>query len=548
MCPTSLNLTKKERKKAVAKQVERPEQQHPPSYHPYFPYIITGVFFILSLTGIFHHEMWRDEYQAWMVAAEAHSIPELFANLKYEGNPVLWHAFLFLITSLTDDPFWMQFFHILVSSSFIFLISRYAPFTMLQKVLLSFGYYTFYEYNLISRGYGLGLLLIVIFCILYSQRQKYLLWMAAVLFLLCNSTIFGIILSVCFSGMILYEIFFLSKKSTHKSLKNTGWFIAIVGLGIILGYLQIQPEEDNSFPALYVTGYDAVRLKWAFSRLIHAYFPVPDFTTLHFWNKNFFVPVEKEFLAGITPLFIVGWLLAYLRYRAVLLLYAIGTLILLVFYYYTGFIWSRYAGHLFLLLLACQWLLFYQKEKTFKNSFVDRWSIIGNKIRTPYFYLILAVSFAGGVIAYSVDLSHPFSASSQASKYIRNNGLDQYEIIGSLDYLVSPLAAQLGKDIIYPERKEHGSFIIWDQKRQNRWSFQEVEDMLVNMNQQGQKKMLLVMSSPIQRTSAATGESVPWKDTMLTDKLRMTLASSFRPGIVEDEKYFIYLIEETGVQ
>ncbi|MEO5905603.1 MAG: hypothetical protein ABIQ11_02680, partial [Saprospiraceae bacterium] len=184
-----------------------------PGYAAYWPYVITAIFFGLSLLGILKHEMWRDEYQAWMVAADAHSIPQLFQNLKYEGNPVLWHAFLFIITTFTDNPFGMQIFHILISAGFIFLINRYAPFNLLQKILLTFGYYTFYEYNIISRGYGLGLLLIVAFCILYAQRQKHILWIAAVLFVLANSTIFGVMLAVCFDGIILMEQLFLSKKS-----------------------------------------------------------------------------------------------------------------------------------------------------------------------------------------------------------------------------------------------------------------------------------------------------------------------------------------------
>ncbi len=311
----------------------------------YYPHLITGVFFILSLIGILNHEMWRDEYQAWMVAADANSIHGLFQNLKYEGNPVLWHAFLFIISAFTDDPFGMQLFHIVISTLFIFLINRYAPFSILQKILLTFGYFTFYEYNLISRGYGLGLLLIVIFCILYLHRQKYILLIAGILFLLANTTIFGVMLAVCFAGIIFLDRVFSDRKRKGPSITYTqlALFLGIAGLGVILGYLQIRPEPDNSFPAAYVTGFDIVRAKWAFSRLIHAYFPLPNFTNFHFWNTNFFVPDEKKFMIGITLLLYVAWIISFLRYRLLLVLYSAGTLLLIVFYYYTGFIWSRYA-------------------------------------------------------------------------------------------------------------------------------------------------------------------------------------------------------------
>jgi hypothetical protein len=54
-----------------------------------FALLVTGAFAIVLLFGMAHHEMWRDELQAWMVAREAHSLGGLLNNMKYEGNPVL---------------------------------------------------------------------------------------------------------------------------------------------------------------------------------------------------------------------------------------------------------------------------------------------------------------------------------------------------------------------------------------------------------------------------------------------------------------------------
>lgn len=519
----------------------------PPSkWLGYLPYIITGIFFILSLIGLLNHEMWRDEYQAWMVAADAHSIPQLFQNLKYEGNPVLWHSFLFIISALTDDPFGMQLFHILISTSFIFLINRYGPFPILQKVLLTFGYFMFYEYNLISRGYGLGLLLIVCFCILYQHRQKYILLMAAVLFVLANSTIFGIMIAVSFTGLIILERIFPAKKLKGVKLPwgSVLLFTGITALGVLLGYLQIKPEPDNSFPTLYMTDFDMTRAKWAFSRLIHAYFAIPNFTDFHWWNTNLFVPDETKFLIGITPVIFVMWIFAFLRYRFVLALYTAGTLLLILFYYYTGFIWARYSGHLYLLLFACCWLVYYNKEKPFKNPFLEKVSLLGNKMRIPLFILILSVHCIGGVMSYIQDLKHPFSTSEQATYFIRSNHLENLEIIGSKDYVVSPLAVQLDKKILYAERKEYGSFIIYDQKRTNIWSFKEVQAYVTQMHRQGSKQMLLVKDTPIMLRYDDTGETIPWSNARLTDSLNLKFLAKVDPGIVKDETYYIYSVDE----
>ena len=52
-------------------------------------YCIALVSILFNLVMIFHHEAWRDEAQAWLIAKDA-SIFELFNNiLSYEGHPCL---------------------------------------------------------------------------------------------------------------------------------------------------------------------------------------------------------------------------------------------------------------------------------------------------------------------------------------------------------------------------------------------------------------------------------------------------------------------------
>src|SRR5687767_4774762 len=66
-----------------------------------FALMVTAGFFVIALLGLLNHEMWRDEHQTWLVARDANSLPQLLDNMNYEGNPALWHFFLFLITRVT---------------------------------------------------------------------------------------------------------------------------------------------------------------------------------------------------------------------------------------------------------------------------------------------------------------------------------------------------------------------------------------------------------------------------------------------------------------
>jgi hypothetical protein len=114
--------------------------------------------------------MWRDEIQAWLLARNSTSVPNLFANVKYSGHPALWYLLLMPLTRISHSPTAMQALHLLIATSTMYVFTRYSPFSVVQKILFSFGYFPFYEYSSISRNYGLGVLLIFVFCGLFERR------------------------------------------------------------------------------------------------------------------------------------------------------------------------------------------------------------------------------------------------------------------------------------------------------------------------------------------------------------------------------------------
>jgi len=85
-----------------------------------FALMVTAGFFAIALLGMLSHEMWRDEHQAWLVARDANSLSQLLDNMNYEGNPALWHLFLYWITRVTHDPIYMQAFHFACRNIFHF--------------------------------------------------------------------------------------------------------------------------------------------------------------------------------------------------------------------------------------------------------------------------------------------------------------------------------------------------------------------------------------------------------------------------------------------
>ena len=170
---------------------------------------LTTGFLILGGLTAFNHEMWRDEIQAWLLARDSASFFELFAHLKYEGHPGLWHLCLMPLSRITASPVIMQVFHLLIAGVTVYLFVRYAPFNWLQKFLFCFGYFVLYEYAVIARNYALGLLLLILFCVLFRERYKRPLWIGGILFLLAHTSVHALIVTIAISFALFCEYFLM---------------------------------------------------------------------------------------------------------------------------------------------------------------------------------------------------------------------------------------------------------------------------------------------------------------------------------------------------
>jgi len=87
----------------------------------------------------------------------------------------------------------MQLLHVLIATAFVFLLARHGPFSRLQTILFAVGYFPLFEYALVSRGYGLGVLLAFAFCAAFEARYRRPVLLGGLLFLLANTTVYGLI-------------------------------------------------------------------------------------------------------------------------------------------------------------------------------------------------------------------------------------------------------------------------------------------------------------------------------------------------------------------
>ncbi|NQU11718.1 hypothetical protein HQ590_13065 [bacterium] len=319
---------------------------------------VTLLFLAAGGYGAFHHEMWRDETQAWLLARDSLTPWALVWNCRYEGHPVLWHLGPWVLSRFTSLPDVMQAYHLLIATATAFLVARFAPFTWVERALLAIGYLFLYEYGVVCRDYGIGVLLIMTYCVLYPRRFQQLPAVSVVLFLLSQTSVHALLVAMAAGGSLFLEVL-LRRRKPEGSAR---WPLALACLLLVMaGYAvsiwQLVPPPDSGFAVSWTTAWEPALARRVAALPAHAMWIWPR-ETLHFWGSSRVVaaPWFGRHLLLYSAVLPVAAVLFLMRRPAVLLTYIAGTLALLAFFYVKYFGSIRHHGFLYVLLVAAAWM------------------------------------------------------------------------------------------------------------------------------------------------------------------------------------------------
>ena len=510
-------------------------------------FLLVLAFAAVAAFGLFHHEMWRDEYQAWLVARDADSIQGLFGNLTYEGNPALWHLLLFGLTRFTSNPMAMQVLNYLLAVAAVSVIAFRAPFPFWWRVLLVFGYNCLFEYTLISRSYALGFLLIAIACAWYRTRSTHPIRLAVVLALLAYTHVFGLAIAGAIGLVACADMLVARPGAPRVSGTARAAFLAILIAASAASFAQIYPEADNSFPTKGPeSGFDIHRFGESVADVSRSYLPIPATGFPHFWNTNVmdflhppipgWTPTRFQALIALGLFAIFVWVL--LDQPLVAAAFVTGTVALVVVKYATGLGLQRYIGHLFVMLVAAMWM---SRASMQERPFHSRWrEVVGQTT----FTLLLLAGCTGGLMAWSADVRYPFSSSSAVVQFLRAERLDQDEIIAIADHAASPVAAELNRKIYFPQLGRDGSFTVWTGVRRETLEPAELlEPIAMVVERSSRHRAVLILNIPAVDVLSTILTAEPNGGVALGGGLAIRSLLHTQSPIVIGEEYFLYLVE-----
>jgi len=432
----------------------------------FFSICLTSIFFLLSLCGILHHELWIDEAHSFLIARESPQLIDLYHNARQEGHPLVWYIILWGIHAFSQDVLYMQIVHILISSVTVFFMAYWAPFNKIKKILFAFSYYFFFEYNIISRNYSLCLLFVTLYLILVLRTHKNFLALAIVLALLANTHFLGLIFSVLLmlaTGMIWWR----SSDQLSQTLKPLIIPFLILFTSYCVCILYVMPEEASMFSKFERNGYLSFKRLSACTIILKGLFQFPyvDNTS---WNTNIFT-ANKGIGFLLTIIVSVVSVKAFINRPLSLFIFWSTVLTFSLFFYLELMhVYAvRHWGFVFIGFYATIWFAEGLDQRRFLRilnslqipTFLTRNS---TKWREIFLYTVLFVQVSASIYMYMWDYYNPFCNAKAVAGYIKENKLDKELIIVSNYSSGIALNAYVGKNkFYYPEYHGFGTYGVW---------------------------------------------------------------------------------------
>jgi len=480
------------------------------------------LFSILGTINLLSHEMWRDELDSWLVA-RGNSFTGIAGHMKFAGHPVLWYLALWFVQHISANPVSMQILHLLIATATISIILAYSPFSQLQKILLVFSYFFFYEYAIVCRSYSLGFLMVFAICALLTRKNSSPLWCALLIAMLVHTHVLSLILA---GTLTLYILLDWRTLFPYARRPHIVAFALIVFSSFIAFMFYAIPDKDYTWYPDSAIHWDYGQAMLALKSIWSSYLPLPQIK-MHFWNTNM---LSSGVLQNIGSILLIALsVLFFANKRKVMLFYVATTFAYLGFFYkfYQGYL--RHHGFLFMAFLVSYWLYLISSENR-TGGVAQRLYKMSQSVRPTFITLLLFVHFLAAGIATWYDTKYPFSASKQVGEYLLQNKYQDCIIFGDQDFLASPVAAWIDKKLYFPSIDAFGSYITWTPERETPAITNKEEEALYDrsiwekartVSLRYHKDVILVLSYHLEHE----------------------LLAQFTAAIVKNEIYFLYKID-----
>lgn len=392
-------------------------------------FLLLGLYIVLVLFGVYHHEPWRDEAHPW-VSAKEDSIRQIVDSVRYSPTPILWTLLLTPLAKLGLPYGSMGILHASIAVLGIGLLLFLSRIPTALKILIPFSYYLAYEYAVIARQYVLTCFLLFCIASVYSKRLEKPLLYALFVSLLFQTNFYSALPAGVLAGMFCLE---LVKQKKVSYGRICAVFLMIVSATFtFITYLPHPQSTNQGSPQRVMEELPKIGINSIASSLYNKIFdPTP--------------PLLHAIIIALTVMVFLSFFLSIIHKKDIFFLAMISFIWLLFTNLFLHAGTLRHHGLFLVYLIFFLWI-----SPRYTRS--ERSVFIMQQLLYAGLSILLLFSVASTIYVYSMDYQYNFSGAADMASFIKRNNLLTKNIVV---YTASDGEALLPyldkKDFWYPE-------------------------------------------------------------------------------------------------
>jgi len=459
-----------------------------------------GLFAIVTTTVAAHHEPWRDETDAWLMARDA-SVAELFRYAGYAGTPALWYLIQVPFAKAGAPYATQRYLHLVIALAAAGLLLFRAPFTLPLRLALVFGYFFSFEYAVVARNYSSGILLC--FGALAMDRRR-----------LRLAPAYGLAIGLAANTSVHFTFFaaallvpFLWDAWTRRADPRLWVGVALGAAGVALAVWQLLPPPDGQMSPDFFAKFEP---EWFRDMLSQPFTP----GLYGRWTMA----------GGLLAATLVAARLWFAPRAAIVLTLSVAALTYVFVFKYIGGV--RHFGLLLVAMVVALWMAEREPESAARIPFPLRRAVNVGLV------VLLLPSVVIAARAWRSEIQYAFSEASDMARFIIMNRLEGARIAGHpAMHAAAVLAFLPPRTFWFPSLAEAGSHMKWDARfaAAHRMS---VDDALARLKAQQQDwtdpgdPVLLLVAMPLVDPAA--------------EGYQLLYRTPGRPWFVPSEVYYLY--------
>ena len=510
--------------------------------------LLFGVWFAAVGALAWRHVIWRDEARALSIAIQGEGWIAMLRGLHGEGHPALWYLILRAAHGISGRPEVLPLLALAIGVAAAWLLVWRSPFPRLLIGLILASHFFIYEFSVMARNYGIGMLILFVLAIAYQRSRGRGVALGALLFLLANCNVIATILAGAFLIFWFVEIVEETGPRWSPALANFALNAAIAAAGAALCFATVYPTFNDAAVAAHPEGVTVRDILGAIAN------PAPAFGQLLGW------PVALTYLGGPWPFFVavlsspllIGATFGLIERKGALLACLASLAGLSVFFslVYSGD--YRHEATWLAFVIAMYWIS-WKSDGPGHDAHANRPSVaLVRKLGFAFFLVLIGIQATYGManLAFAAIVRTPESRSRDFADLVsRRPELKDAILIGDPDYMLEPMHYYLPNPTYFIREQRYGDTTHFTRKATLDLTLGDILDEARAIRSSTGRPVAILLAWRLGEMDPARvyRESYVWTFSAPGDQIERfrdatTLLAQF-PKATSNESYDVYLLK-----